>query len=340
MKKVIFSMCLAALAIGCAKTEVQFEQTDAISFAPVAQMSTKTAISGATFEETVPLYVFANAGYAVTDETTDVTTIPTHAPYLADATFTRTAGNVAYTGGYYWPNVKSLMFAGYINADGTKTMSEDFTTLTVEGYTQLDSGNNDFMYFFANNDGAGYTKQTPRITPVMKHACSWLVFNFIGDPITGKEGNAWVIDEVKVLNIAKKGTATLKADSAVWTEVWDDLNKDYSVYPTEHDKVTKTLIYDANTEKAIPVEVSNANNVIVIPQVPTNLYIKYHYTSQAGIAPTYEEKTLSLDYNSGAEWVAGKKYIYNVTVTATEIEIMPTAADWVTETTGNFNQTI
>ena len=313
MKKIIFSICFAALAIGCAKTEVNYSETDLISFAPVAQVSTKAALQSADFATTQDIYVFANAGLDKdADYTVDVGETYNEA-YLRNAMFTRANASDNYIGAYYWPNVKSLQFAGYVDAGDAKTktsISDDLKTMTVAAYIQPDTGNNDLMYFFTPAETV-YTKGSGTIVPQMQHACSWLTFNFIGNAITA----GWNILELKVLQIAKQATGTLTAAGATW-DIYDSY-ANYAVF-----NGTMPLL------NGTPVGFDKDNEIVVIPQVPTELYVKYSYVSQAGT--TIEEETkVSLKYDGDEKWVAGKKYTYDVTVTATAIEINPTSSTWV-----------
>ena len=331
MKKVIFSMCLAALAIGCAKTEVQFEQTDAISFAPVAKVATKAAISGVDFNTTEPLKVFANAVTQVKNAEGNVTGLLTdnngiiYEEYLKNASFTRTDVADPYTGSYYWPNVKALLFAGYVNAgSASASIDSPVETMTISGYTQPDSGDNDLMYFFnRGTNNFGFTKRSANIDVVMNHACAWLVFNIKGNGVTGKANTTWKIHELQVMNISKTGTATLTSSSVVWDET--DKTKEYEIYKAVDETQAQTLSTSAFTPCP--------TNCIVIPQVPTELYIKYSYVSQEGLAPIVEETTVPLTVTGSTEWEAGKKYTYDVTVTATAIKIMPPSSDWTPGTT-------
>ena len=73
------------------------------------------------------------------------------------------------------------------------------------------------------------------------------------------------------------------------------------------------------------------DNTIVIPQKPTKLYITYSYKTPAttdGDAVIEETKEIDLATWTTDEWVAGKHYIYNLTVTAEEIKIAPRSTDW------------
>lgn len=123
MKKILFSLCALAALAACTKSEVQYEPSGEISFAPVAKTLTKSVAgyNGDTFDGVFPteidLYVFANASNDAGDAWND--------PYFKNAHFEWTAAknestidNVAANGSYagsptrYWPNVKSLKFAG------------------------------------------------------------------------------------------------------------------------------------------------------------------------------------------------------------------------------------
>lgn len=339
MKKIIFSICLAALAVGCTKTEVQFEQTDAISFAPVAQVATKAALDDAGFNTTVPLYVSASAVTQVKANNT-VTGLLTdnsgviYEKYLNNAEFTRSASASPYTGSYYWPNVKALLFAGYVNAGSASVAVDDpVQTMTISGYTQPDNGNNDLMYFFNRGENNfGFTKRSEDIDVVMNHACSWLEFKIKGNDITGATGTTWKIHELQVMNISKTGTATLTSTSVSWEET--DKTKEYEIFKTDNETLPQPL----SKSEFTPCP----NDCIVIPQVPTELYVKYSYESQAGTT-IVEETTVPLTFNGSAEWVAGYKYTYDITITATAIEIMPTANTWTqydADTSKDGNQSI
>ena len=317
MKKIIFSICFVALAAGCSKTEVNYGEADQIAFAPVAQMSTKAALKDASFGTKQDLYVFANAGLDSNDENTTVDLVECTEAYLRNAKFSRTDVTKPYTGAYYWPNVKSLAFAGYVDAGDAKTkttISDDLKTMTVTGYIQPDSGNNDLMYFFTEGTHSKASASTTPVAPVMKHACSWLVFNFYGTTQTA----GWKIHELKVINIAKTGTATITANSVVWDEDLIDTDKDYQVY--SYNETGTTLSTSA-------ASFTSDDNIIVIPQLPTELYVKYSYISQAN-TQIFEEIKVPLTISENSKWAAGYKYTYDVTVTATAIEIKPSANTW------------
>ena len=355
MKKIIISMMAVAALAACTKSEVQYEPAGEISFAPVAKNVTKSVAgyNGDTFDGVFPtnvnLYVFANAsnddGTAWED------------PYFANALFKHdpgkgtegtqahpTLGTVATTGAYagqptrYWPNVKTLKFAGYSDAcnvsELTPTMNADLSALTINGYVQdntnTDEGANDLMWFPVTS---AYGKSEGEIPAQMKHACSWITINVAGDDVTATyttgEGESetthtgWTLNSLVVKTLKHSGNVVCNATTAQWTLTGVGADEEY---------------YNAGTtftEEYVKYE-KNANNFIVLPQEPTDLEVNYTYTSDATNNLTLTEtKSVSLDYDAaGTAWQPGEHYIYKVLITASEILIDPVVVDW-TDYDGN-----
>ncbi len=349
MKKIILSIAAVAALAACTKSEVQYEQTGEITLAPVTSNTTKSVAgyNGDTFDGIFPtdidLYVFANAGAEGSAATAHTE------PYFKNAHFewftntqkpnatNTTAAGGAYAGNptRYWPNVKTLVFAGYSDACGlsktTPTMNFATNELTIENYTQNNAayaaeGANDLMWFSCTGP---YSKQTNEIVAQMKHACSWITVNVKG------EGAAigWTLNSLVVKNIARTATATCGATSATWTNYANYFDEDY------YKPTTGATLSDTSTEYAT---VNNGgtitpvtNNFIVIPQTPTTLEVTYSYNSDTDIVFS-ETKSIDLDYDgvddTNAAWQSGVHYIYNLTITATEILIDPVVVDWTPNT--------
>ena len=333
MKKIIISMMAVAALAACTKSEVQYETAGEISFAPIASNVTKSVAgyNGETFDGVFPtgvnLYVFANASNDAGTAWED--------PYFENAKFVYNESkdvNTAVKGAYageptrYWPNVKTLKFAGYSDACGVvKNAEMDFAAneLTIPAYTQDNAtytaeGANDLMWFPC--DGQAYSKQADEIAAQMKHACSWITINVAGDGVTA---NNWTLNSLVVKTLKKSGSVVCNATTAQWTLTGEGTDEDY---------------YNAGTtftQSYVKYE-KNANNFIVLPQEPTDLEVNYTYTSDATNNLTLTEtKSVSLDYDAaGTAWQPGVHYIYNVLITATEILIDPVVVEW-TEYDGN-----
>ena len=344
-------MAVAALA-ACTKSEITYEPAGEISFAPVAKTLTKSVAGydygtsdtyhadgndgkfDGVFPTNVNLYVFANASNDAGTAWED--------PYFANALFKHNAGKgtegtqthptlatVATTGAYagaptrYWPNVKTLKFAGYSDACNvstlTPTMNKDLSALTINGYVQDNTntaeGANDLMWFPVTS---AYGKSEGEIPAQMKHACTWITINVAGDDVTA---NNWTLNSLVVKALKHSGNVVCGSASASWTLTGEKTDEVY---------------YDAGTtftQEYVKYE-NTANNFIVLPQTPTSLDVTYTYTSQEAIGTTpaitlTETKNVPLTLkNDGEAWSRGVHYIYNVMITATEILIDPVVVEW------------
>ena len=350
MKKIFFSLVAIAALAACSKSEIQYEQTGEITLAPVTSNTTKSVAgyNGNTFDGIFPtdidLYVFANAAEPGTPASAH------NEPYFRNAQFewfttedkpnatNNTAAGGAYAGTTtrYWPNVKTLVFAGYSDACGldTTTPTMDFATnvLTIPAYTQDNAtydeeGENDLMWFPCSTP---YSKQTSEIVAKMQHACSWITVNVKGDATT--KGN-WILNSLVVTDFAHTGTATCGTTAATWDNYSDVKPEDYY-----NEQTTSTFNPQEGTtftDEYVEYYKTEANNFIVIPQEPTTLEVTYSYKSDTDIW-FHETKVISLDYDAaGTEWQSGVHYIYNLTITATEILIDPVVVEWTNGAIGN-----
>lgn len=322
MKKIFFSLIAVAAIAACTKSEVAFEQTDAIGFQVVTGKMTKAAVADNVYPEDLNMYVFAmtdNGGVANTT-----------ADYLKNAEFAEVLEDLwggwlndeAYP--YYWPNVKKLFFAGVSksgNVNNGAVPAYNSGTITIEGYQPgvgTDAlGDNDLMWFPTTEDS--YGKGTVSVPVVMKHACSWITVKMAGDQWTA---GRYTITDIHIEGLTTKGDVALNA-AADWTLSTDaaDKNKTYSVYSNTTGKALSTTATAEGFENIV-------NNTIVLPeQVPGILSITYHFTSQAG-EKIEETVTGSLKFDGDETWVAGTHYTYTVTIGASQILIAPTVETW------------
>ena len=340
MKRITYILMTIAVVASCTKTEISYDEPNQITFAPVAKVSTKAAVN--TYPTDLPLLVYANAGIKNTTTPTDITSFTE--VYLNDSEFTHSSGVFTNTTAF-WPNVKALIFAGVsksgnVAATNVAASFPTANTVTVTEYTQPDSGNNDLMWFLHTTPE---TSKSENLEVTMNHACSWLVFNFKGDAVTAATASPWKVTKVVVKSVSKTGTATL-GTTASWASlsgeadyvVYNDYAADENVYETKGTSLTTS-----------GVSISNSDNVVVIPQTPKLLEITYEFKAPSGNI-IKETKEVSLAYaDPSSDWVAGKKYTYDITIGAAQIKIAPTASSWgdydadtATEGTQNIEKTV
>lgn len=341
MKKVLFIALAAAALAACTKTEANYTASQEISFMPVSKFDTKAAVEGDEFTADQNFYVFANT----TNEALYFTKV-----LFKPTSSTTTEGLTIYSGNpaQYWPNTTPLKFAGYTASGNTETaehqLHKSFENLKVIGYIQpqptVVDAKNDLMWFFecgANNEG--YLKTTAPVTPVMKHACSWITINVMADDELVEYWKDLKVINIHFVNLHEKGTVTFP-NAANGIASWDFTDMTVTPYVnilTASKSVAETpaLVKDLVEFADVP------KNTIVLPQTPTNLSITYSYTTPAGVTGFTETKVLPLDYDgvdgTNTEWAPGKHYTYNLTLTAEEIKIAPSSTDWTIGSNSHIN---
>ena len=344
MKKIFFSLVALAALAACSKSEVEYTDNMELSFAPVSKLSTKAAVADTDYPDALNMFVFANAGLDGSDDNTTVDRTECSDPYLVNAEFANGTHETNVFGGvtpYYWPNVKSLWFAGVsksgnINNGATPEVNFATNVISVEGYSpgtgSNTRGDNDLMYFVPVGPFSKAANGGISIPVDMKHACSWITVRVVGNGISGKaddpattdvdESTTWKIKTLKITNLALSGDLTVtNGTSVTWEEA--AATGEFSLKSaTDPVKLTTT-----------PTDLLTTTNAIVIPQAPAYLFVEYEYVSQpaqgsqAAIVTT-ESKSIELEYNGTDEWLPGYHYTYDLLLSAEEILLTPIADEW------------
>lgn len=358
MKKILFSLCALAAIAACTKSEVLYEPSGEISFAPVSKLNTKSAVDGTDYPDALNMFVFANAGLDGTDDNTTIEASECTEVYFANAEFTHTqrtditlADNVfAGVTPYYWPNVKSLIFSGVsksgnINASTNgATPTYNGTSISIVGYMPGDgtqtAGDNDLMWFpttvpYAKPGTIGDDKDKD-VNVTMQHACAWVTIILKGNSITANATTPWKVENVTVVNLSQKADVDL-GTVAAWKNLGETKNLELLNLNTNtknYEGLGLTTAGQDYTDKSTVTE-SKVYNLIVIPQTVKDLEVSYNFISQKGsgsVADIVIDETLPIDLtptNAPGLWEAGKHYTYTITFTAEEILVEPVATDWV-----------
>lgn len=341
MKKIL-SICLAAAAfVGCTSTDVEFDNDTPkeIGFVAAANGITRNVVADNVYPTELNMYVYAwTAGQ--TGEGTPIV------DYINDGEFTNEGkgqvdGKNVWGGKtpYYWPNVKTLHFAGCSKSGNvtpaTATYDPANDKLTITNYTPgtaTEKGANDLMYFPATTTAFG--KDTPYVPVVMYHTCSWITFLVQGDDVTAEK---YTVTGLTINGIDNQADVVCGASSIVWSNnAAADTNREITfddlALPNAEDE-------DApyNVETGAKYAVAAGGNVVVIPQTPGTLTLTYEYTSPAGqlIEEVKDNISLAVDIDNNT-WEPGRHYIYTITIKANEILIAPEAAAWDEDTDNNI----
>ena len=352
MKKIFMTIVAVAAIAACSKTEVQYENSAEIGFAPAVKNVTKGAMTGvlATVNPDQKLGIWAYWNYKngnVTDSYDEL--------YLNNATFKNKT--VTYNDGsndvttsafwagenyaYPWPLNGKLRFAGYTIPTG---QNNDFEVsysgvaddiVTFANYTQQDGF--DLCWFGATEATNKKNEADPAVSVTLSHALSWLSFYVKGD---GTEG--WKINSMVINDIASVGTGHCTGSGA-GAAAWSFASNAYTT------KMPLALVADLKLTNTLQnVEGENVNNILVLPQTinaggqaenaRTQHTLTINYSFPVGnpdVATNWksESKTVNLDLTGtdiDNKWKSGFKYTYNLTFKSNEILVSPTYGGWDT----------
>lgn len=336
MRKSLTLIALGAIALGaCTKTEVSYEATGEIGFAPVARMNgTKaTAIPSTVFPEAwnLKVYGYYDNTVAVGQPYSDGHFTEEYLPGVEFAKNARGATAGYWLGkdhAYYWPKTGSILFAAYAPADyAAATVAHDkanntFSVTEMAQPTDF-SKTVDLLY-------SPYTTSYNNTTVHMQfaHAFSWITLKAQSDAKIS----------VKIKSIVLKGMAQKgKADVLpTWTVSGaQDLNVFTSAAGTA---VSNELVEFADAKES----------VLLFPQeLDNDAVLEITYAMDKGDGTFIDQAPYSVVLNtlkSGnveiTNWEAGKHYFYNIIFgAADEIQIAPTVKEWEEVTADNISAT-
>lgn len=326
MKKLFISLLAVASVIACTKSNVEFEETTEIGLKPVAHNVTKSMMTENSFVKTDSFNVWAfykqvNPGTSIADW--QAATGVEQTTYIDEKTFENVEGTTTWHGvhSYYWPKVGSLLFAAYYPASISNsvdyTLSDTENKMSITDYQQsrvaATGYAEDFMY--ANMTASSYSSNN--VPLVFKHGLSWITVNLAKSADTPSDATI-TVTSVKFTDVYPQGDAVVNGTAdIVWTPEGPKAAVDVVEKAAELSTTASKLAYEP----------------LFIPQAQTTMEISYNIKSSDG-SNFSEVKTVTLntlkDDASAVHnnWVAGKHYIYTITIGTTEILVAPTVTDW------------
>ena len=363
MKKIFFSVLAIAALAACTKSEVQYDAPQEIGFAPATKNITKAANSSGFLNSDDQLGVWAlwnyNSDVNTVDGSTGAITATGENPnpytgydteYLANVKFGNRQGSNNWGGvdsegnvvNYPWPTNGALVFAGYTIPEG-KTINASYTlndnaetpdvdesdAMTFTDYTQSENPADTYDLCWFGATSRSYDRTTSGAVPVtLSHALTWITFKVMGAsaqslPVTGE----WKVINVVLNGVKTVGTGVCKGTTttedgkvtpatALWTS---SVSKDMTVFAGEH----------PITDSAVTIEEEGEENgLVIIPQTPTSVTVKWRYAVGTGVFE--ETRVIPLTLTPDNEWKAGVHYTYTIVFNGNEILLTPEYSGWDT----------
>lgn len=304
MKKLFFLAAAATIALSsCVKNDTVY--TDAqtpMEFKAFNVASTKAPIEGTTFDQNISVFaVYNNSGKAYFPETTFEKKEPG-----------RWGGNPAR----YWPTTGVMDFAAYSPAEAG-TATADYTGGSINKISVVCADNdaqNDILY------GDLLDNVTcPQTTPVamqFHHALAQIVLKFKQGQEATADTYQITVKKVVLNDVVLGGTLNI-TPAATSTIEWEPKNLAIALQVNKNN-LTLTDDYAANT----------LQGVLLVPNVQTKVTIIYDITIGGQTNEVVQDVVLKDTAIDEGNWLAGRKYIYNLNINLKEIEFNPTVEDW------------
>ena len=318
MRKVINILSIVTLfsaAVSCVKSDRIYDNSRSeIDMDPVMSVMSKAIVSGTGYPEDVPFGVFATYSSNPAGEWTSG---PVQS-YFENKEFSHKGDN-KYGGDAYWPLSGSLVFAGYspyYPDSGSVSATFDAETKTLSISNFVSNGQTDLMYFLPtlSNSGnyVGTLDKSNSVSAQFFHALSLVEFN-----VKGVDNDVTVkLKDITFKNIPRMGTLTADASGCSWGDLSSP--DDLPVFSSDDDDDD-----DGELSSETPVTATS----LVIPGSAVDIDLAYDV-----VGATSHEKTGTITPgNAVTEWVAGKKYIYNLTIRSGFIVIESVTTSYIAE---------
>jgi len=332
MKK-LFLFSVVALALGaCSNDDVVTENTKAnqpkeISFAPIAQPSTRAAVDGTTFPDIAMKVTAYDAG---------------NSRVFFDAT-TFSKSSSTWKGGKYWPLAPTTInFLAIANANADNETGVTWGSNKADQVEIVMSDNStaqrDLMYACGTGSVTQSTNALtfPTNVPMeFKHAQAWVKFTVQANSST--EASAITVNSITLNSVSCAGTYTVTHTNWDKTKAQRDaadpagsLNGSVSgVWSAYSAGAGSKAVIKAAGYSALTTSEQAFGDLMVVPdQGMASFTINY----------TIDGNTYNYIYTPASTTLAqATKYVYNITFNLHEIEIAPSVADWSTGSTTPVN---
>ena len=340
MKKLFFIAAIAGAAlVSCTKNELAPSVTaqEEISFAaPVVGAQTKVyGAIGATYDTEESFDVWSVWNDAKLGTGTWAGT-----PYITDkaAKYVTAKGGWAFDPTYYWPAYGYLSFVAlspsidkvttYDATNGFKitewSQGASETAIVDLMYSNESRDHEKAMYTSGDNDDNSVYEYTG-VDIMFNHALSYLVFK-VKTATDYSATTEFRLNAITLSGIYREGNFQQKVAGVTntdpWTENTSGATGTYVAY------TGGILEFE---DEAVAVPETDKKQIILLPQALVGGQQKLTINYQIKTADsTWIDQVQEIDLSKGsiAAWEMGKKYIYTLSISMTEIILDPAVADW------------
>ena len=353
MKKLFFIAAIAGAAlVGCTKNELAPSVTaqEEISFAaPVVGAQTKAVNGsiGATYDTEESFDVWSVWNDAKLGTGTWAGT-----PYITDkaAKYVTAKGGWAFDPTYYWPAYGYLSFVALSPSIDKVTTYDATNGFKITEWSQgaSETAIVDLMYSDESRDhekamytetgdnvdeGSAYTYKGVDI--MFNHALSYLVFK-----VKTKENYSgttqFQLTKITLSNICTTGNFQQKDGGVLKTDPWTEASSNLGTYVAfDHERVNPVTASPFGeiefSSSSVNVPETSGKQIILLPQALVDGQQKLTINYQIKTADsTWIDQVQEIDLYDGSikNWEMGKKYIYTLSISMTEIILDPAVADW------------
>lgn len=223
----------------------------------------------------------------------------------------------------YWPAGAELDFLAYsltgeteapgaaknVSVAWDNNNAASKVTLTVPA----ENSQNDILYSSISCGDPMTSSQSLKMS--FMHSQAWLQFVLKGS-VNGSEQDLVKLKRIELNDVYNAGVLTIINNGGNALATWDFAGEQKRTIPVDNYNLSSSLRKDE------PLYLD-----MLIPQQPKTSFTLYYSIGEETVENSYFFET---DYKT---WLMGEKYIYNITMSASEVVVRPSVEDWETVTT-------
>ncbi|MBQ0024918.1 MAG: fimbrillin family protein [Bacteroidales bacterium] len=294
---------------------------------------TKGYVEGSTFVETGYEYIHGTKSQALRTMQLSAYLTPQNGAagnYFVDKTFSAASDALTETTWWntntvngahdpiYWPVGGNLDFLAYsvssevsgegkshnVTAVWDETNAASMVTLSVPG----ENTQNDIL--FASVAGVLAATDSSPVSLTFKHAQSWLEFVLTGTSDEVNKDGVVTLNRIELENIYNAGTLSIRNNGGNASAKWDFTGEDKQ----------NIKVDDFNSDGRLTASPKYYD--MLIPQQAKTAFVIYYTLGS-------DSKELSYRFTTDQKtWLMGEKYIYTISITASEVSVSPKVTPW------------